>query len=328
MLRGLGIAIGALLALPGCAHADDGKAALALERSISLPNVSGRIDHLAIDPAHTRLAVAELGNGSVDVVDLESGTVAHRFEGLKEPQGIAFSQDGDLIVVAEGGAGDASIFDANTFAPIAKILLGDDADNVRIDPRNGHAVIGYGAGALAVIDLASRKVLSQVKLPAHPEGFQIDDGRAYINLPDARTIAAVNLDSGARLARWSLPAVLFNFPMALEPQGKGAAVVFRAPGKLVVFDRETGKETASQGTCGDSDDAFFDASRHRIYVTCGSGAIDVFDTTGGKLSRVAQIRTRSGARTALFAPALDRLFVAARASGGEPAEILVFKPNR
>jgi DNA-binding beta-propeller fold protein YncE len=328
MNRAVGIAVGALLALLGCAHADDGKGALVLERTIPLPNVAGRIDHLAIDPAHTRLAVAELGNGSVDIIDLASGGVAHRITGLQEPQGIAFSQDGELIVVAEGGAGDVRLFDAKTFAPIATIPLGEDADNVRIDPRNGHAVVGYGAGALAVIDLASRKVLSQVKLPAHPEGFQIDSaGNAYVNLPDARTIVVANLDSGAQLARWSLPAALFNFPMALEPRGKGAAVVFRAPGKIAVFDRETGKETGSQGACGDSDDAFFDAPRDRIYVACGSGAVDVFDTSGGKLTHAAQIKTRSGARTALFEPTLDRLFVAARASGGEGASLLVFRPG-
>ena len=39
---------------------------LELERTIALPNVSGRIDHLAVDVPHQRLFVAELGNGSVD----------------------------------------------------------------------------------------------------------------------------------------------------------------------------------------------------------------------------------------------------------------------
>src|SRR5262245_42952980 len=117
-----------------CASADKGPQSLVLERTITLPKVKGRIDHLAIDPGKTRLAVAELGNGSVDVLDIETGAVVHRIAGLQEPQGVAFSQDGSLLLVAEGGAGDLQIFDAKTFDNLAKIPLGDDADNVRIDP--------------------------------------------------------------------------------------------------------------------------------------------------------------------------------------------------
>jgi hypothetical protein len=36
---------------------------------------------------------------------------------------------------------------------------------------------------------------------------------------------------------------------------------------------------------------------------------------------------RSGARTGLFSPESDRLYVAARATGGKPAEILVLRPG-
>lgn len=316
----------ALLASAGCAEADEGKEALQFVRSIPLPNVAGRIDHLAVDPAHARLAVAELGNGTVEIVDLASGAIMHRLTGLKEPQGIAFDQTGGLLVVTEGGAGDVRLFDAQTFEPAGVIPLGDDPDNVRIDPRNGFAVVGYGDGALGVIDLAKREVVSQAKTPAHPEGFQIDDdGRAYVNLPNANTVAVLDLDNGSELTRWRVPA-LFNFPLALTPGDKDAAVVFRAPARLVLFDRETGKEAASQSTCGDSDDVFFDRPRSRIYVACGSGAVDVFSWANGKLSHLTQTRTRSGARTALFVPALDLLFVAARASDGRAAEILIFKP--
>src|SRR5262245_35853258 len=42
-------------------------APLQLEGKIALGDVSGRIDHLAIDLAHKRLFVAELGNDSVGV---------------------------------------------------------------------------------------------------------------------------------------------------------------------------------------------------------------------------------------------------------------------
>lgn len=73
---------------------------LILERTIPLDNVAGRIDHMAIDLVHGRLFVAELGNDSVDVVDIENGKVVRRISDLKEPQGLAYLPGQDLVVVA------------------------------------------------------------------------------------------------------------------------------------------------------------------------------------------------------------------------------------
>ena len=58
-------------------------APLARERTIAFKSVTGRIDHLAVDLGRQRLFVAELGNGTVDAIDLASGSVIRRIEGLK-----------------------------------------------------------------------------------------------------------------------------------------------------------------------------------------------------------------------------------------------------
>src|SRR6267143_2007023 len=54
------------------------------------------------------------------------------------------------------------------------IALGDDADNVRIDPRGPRIIVGYGAGGLAIIEPTTGAKLAEVPLAAHPEGFQLD----------------------------------------------------------------------------------------------------------------------------------------------------------
>lgn len=329
LLIGSLVSLSTGLLLCGCAQALDGNAPLVLDRTIALPSVAGRIDHMAIDPSGRRLIVAELGNNAVDVVDLATGALVHRIAGLREPQGLAFDRSGHLIVIAERADGAARLFDANTFVEVASIPLGADADNVRIDPRNGHAIVGYGGGALAVLDLDAHAVLSRIPLPAHPEGFQLDPttGQVFVNLPDAHTIGVVDFDHGVLRASWRTPS-LFNYPMALDPSETRLATVFRLPARLVLFNRADGAVIASVSTCGDSNDLFFDAPRRRIYVACGAGSVDVFDTSGSTPRQVANIRTAPGARTALFSPTLDRLFVAARAqSGRTDAEILVFRPG-
>jgi hypothetical protein len=78
-------------------------------------------------------------------------------------------------------------------------------------------------------------------------------------------------------------------------------------------------------TCGDADDVFFDAARNRIYVSCGQGAVDVFDLSRTEPVRLARVDTSSGARTALFVPELDRLFVAAHGGWfGGGAKLLIY----
>src|SRR5438445_9968764 len=62
---------------------------LQLEAKIPLGNVSGRIDHMAVDLARQHLFVAELGNNSVGIVDLKERKLLHRIADLKEPQGVA-----------------------------------------------------------------------------------------------------------------------------------------------------------------------------------------------------------------------------------------------
>jgi hypothetical protein len=86
----------------------------------------------------------------------------------------------------------------------------------------------------------------------------------------------------------------------------------------------TGAVIAEQDTCGDVDDIFVDAKRRRVYVTCGEGFIDVLKASAD-YARLVRIATRPGARTSLFIPPLDRLAVAARASGSEPAELWIYR---
>src|SRR5262245_22643556 len=68
---------------------------LQLEAKIPLGQVAGRIDHMAVDLARRRLFVAELGNNTVGIVDLEGKKVVHVIDGLKEPQGVAYVASND-----------------------------------------------------------------------------------------------------------------------------------------------------------------------------------------------------------------------------------------
>ena len=317
----------ALAGLAAPARADPG---LVVESRIALPGVAGRIDHMAVDLARKRLLVAELGNGTLDVVDLAAGRQIRRIGGLREPQGVGYAPRADLVAVASAGDGSVKLFRGEDLAPVGTVGLGEDADNIRLDPRTGNLVVGYGSGALAAIDPERRAKIGEVRLAAHPEAFAIDAAtrRAYVNVPDAGETAVVDLASMKQTGAWRLPELRANFPIAVDAVGATVATVFRRPPRLVLIDTRTGAPIARLDTCGDADDVFFDPKRRRIYVSCGAGFVDVFEAGAtGAYARLSRVETAAGARTSLFVPKFDRLFVAARAGLlRSEAAILVLRP--
>src|SRR5262249_37645847 len=177
---------------------------LEVETRIPLGTVKGRIDHLAVDVGRKHLFVAELENNSVSIVDLNNGSLLHRISGLEEPQGVGYVPTLDTLVVANGADGSVRLFRGENFAATATMQLGKDADNVRVDANSKSVYVGYGAGALAVIDPSSHAKIKDIALPAHPESFQIsqDAQKVFVNLPDARSIAVIDTPAGRLSSSW------------------------------------------------------------------------------------------------------------------------------
>jgi DNA-binding beta-propeller fold protein YncE len=262
------------------------------------------------------------------VIDLRTQTVIRTIYGLKEPQGVGYLPSADMLYVANAGDGSVRLFQGADLSPSGRINLGDDADNIRVDEQANKVFIGYGK-ALAEIDPTSRASITEIPLKAHPEGFQLTkDGRTiYVNVPDARQVAFVDRTAGKLVTALPTEGVQSNFPMAIDESENRVLVVFRHPAKLMWIGRQSNAFLASADTCGDADDVFVDPKRQRAYVSCGEGYIDVFATREGSYSRIARIPTVSGARTSFLMPDLDRLFLAVRAAGSEPAAVWVFRPQ-
>jgi DNA-binding beta-propeller fold protein YncE len=323
------VALSILLSLSTsvCAQAAGNSTLLQLETKISLGKVRGRIDHMAIDLTRQRLLEAELGNDSVGVVDLREGKTIYTIGGLAEPQGVGYVPSTDTVYVANARDGSVRLFHGTDYVPAGRIDLGTDADNVRLDAEADRILVGYGGGAIATIGVSQHKRFGDVALPAHPEGFQIASAwnKVFVNVPGARAIAVLDGLTGGRLEIWPMREES-NFPMALDKAKRRVLVVSRSPPKLSIRAVGDGALVATAETCGDSDDLFVDDKRGRVYVSCGAGFIDVFETEGTQYNRAARFATVAGARTSLFVPELDRLYLAVRAAGSADAEIWVFRP--
>jgi len=300
---------------------------LTLEASIELPGVEGRMDHLAIDLGRRRLFVAALEHGTLEVVDLDTKKRLKSVTGFSEPQGVLFFADIGRVFVANGGNGMLDVIDPGTLEKVASVKIGDDADNVRCDPATKTVYVGYGDGALAIVDTTKWKVIGEIPLGAHPESFQFDARmkRAFVNLPAKREIAVVDLALREVVEHWPMKEAAQNFPMAIQGADRRLFVACRQPGKLLVLDPSNGRTFDALDLSGDADDVFLDEASGRVYVACGAGFLDVFRRgEKGAYEAEGRIATAAGSRTCLYSPGGEKLYVAVPHRGDQRAEIRVY----
>src|SRR6516162_3577177 len=108
-----------------------------LERvqTIALKGPTGGLDHLALDTKRGRLFVANTVNGTLDIVDLKAGRLLKQVPGQAGIRGIDYCPDVDRVFVGNGTGGVCNTIDGESYEVIKNVSLGDDADNVRYNPR-------------------------------------------------------------------------------------------------------------------------------------------------------------------------------------------------
>ena len=299
-------------------------APLKLKQTIPLSGVEGRVDHLAYDPAGERLFVCALGNNTVEVLDLRKGERVHSITGLGAPQGVAYVPELDRVFVANDKDGICRIYDGKSLQAVGELNFKDDADNVRYDQAMKKIYVGFGSGGIAVVNALDGKQVGSIKLSAHPEAFQLEKNgsRIFVNVPNSRHVAVIDRDKREVVARWKTDLAFGNFPMAVDESNHRLFVGCRLPSRLVVLNTDSGDVVAKIDISGDSDDVFYDSKRHRIYAICGAGKIDIIEQTDPKTYKaLTKVDTASGARTGLFVPERDTLFVAVPNRGSQQTEI-------
>ena len=324
------LALAIVIALAGncLAAAESSGAELQLKQTIPLPGVEGRIDHLDLDAAGDRLFVCALGNNTADVLDLRKGERVHTISGLGSPQGLVYIAELNRLFVANDKGGICKIYNAKSFQTVGELNFKDDADNVRFDSAAKKIYVGFGSGGIAVVNVADGKQIGSIKLSAHPEAFELEKNgeRIFVNVPNSRHVAVIDRKKGGVIATWKTDGAFGNFPMAFDEANHRLFIGCRIPSKLVVLNTESGEAVAKIDISGDSDDIFYDSKRHRIYAICGAGKIDIIEQTdANNYKAVTKIDTADGARTGLFVPERDALFVAVPHRGSQQAEIRCYQ---
>ncbi len=327
------------------------EAPLRLVHTTLLPGYVGDFEHFAVDVKGKRLFMAAEDNKSVEVFDLDTSERIHTVSGFKQPHAMVHLPDKDRLIVTDGDddSGSVLLVSETDYKIIGKIDLPGGVDNAVYNPVNKYYYVegrkdeaGSKANILHIIDTQNFKHIGDIKLPgSHSEAMAIDKAGAklYVNLSGANEVGVVDLQTNHLLAEWPIPEAEVENALTLDEFDRRLLTASHKPPKLIVFDLDSGKAIASLPCVINSDDMSYDGARKRVYVT-GDGSVSVFQqTSGGSYEHIAEVPTGYRAKTSIFVPEVDRLYIAVASRGkrvagkmavpepGSQVEVQIYEPS-
>ncbi len=328
---------------------------------ITLPDVEGWMDHMAVDVKGQRLFVPTEHHKTIEVVDLRAGKVIHSIGGFDgAPRKTLYLPESNQIWVDD--AESVKSFNADTYALIKNIPFGLDPssklipDNGAFDPSSRQFYVTITAdansatatvkGSVEIVDTKSGARAGSIGLGGtDPSGIAFDAAtpRMFVILGDTAQVQVIDRQTHAITATWEITGGTAPHTVAIDTAHHrlfvGARVkpghIFK-PGKMVVMDTDTGKVVAALDTEGGADEIQYDAASQRVYFTGTTGHVDVFkQVDADTYLHLGKLITAADAKTSLLVPELKRFYVAVpkrnvaipptRDVISEDAELLVFE---
>ncbi|MGC8823508.1 MAG: YncE family protein [Bacteroidales bacterium] len=248
-----------------------------LENTIVLQNISGRLGHMAYSAKQGTIYLAALSNNTLEVIDLQDKKTIKSIKSLRQPVDVEYLPGSNVVLVACLGDGLCRAFNASTYKEETSFRFDQNVSLVKYNPSLQTIYIGYGEGAIALIDANMLKYKLSIKLPVHPEAITIDNSsdKMYVSLTKNREIGVIDLKNNTLGKTLHLPDGAENYPLAFDKINKRLFVGCRKPAKLLVLDAENGKKLAAIDLDAEVNELFYDEVRKQIYVTCGDGYLHI-----------------------------------------------------
>ena len=285
------------------------------------------------------LYVAGLENGSVEVVDLQSGKWVRSLGGFKKPQGALYVAELNKLFVTSGDDAMLRVFKGDTLELVDSIQLEPGPNRVVYEPHTKLVYVGYGGkdagkdyGEVGIIDARDHKHIGDIKVAAHPSELLLNQSGTtlFVFVSIVNQLQVVDTNKRQVVSTWKVSNERPG-DAALDESTSRLFIGTRTPSEMIVMNSQSGKEVAHLPTAEGMDGVYFDRRRKRIYVSGGrelpAGFVYVYrQRDADHYDNVGRIPTREGAGTSFWSSELNRYYVAAPANGTQDAAILVYAP--
>lgn len=165
--------------------------------------------HMVVSsPMGDQVYVANIGSGTVSVIDAVIGVQLGLIEVGGKPEGIALSRDGRELWVGDLSKPVVRVIETRSMQVVAEVPVDPVAIRVAISP-DGKTVVtsNVGAGTITEIDRATRKVRRTIKVSGEEAAGQVtilysaDGSRLYVAETGRNVVAEVDTRTGEVLRR-------------------------------------------------------------------------------------------------------------------------------
>ncbi|MCU1297945.1 MAG: hypothetical protein JWO91_2223 [Acidobacteriaceae bacterium] len=310
---------------------------LKLIQTVSLPDVEGYFDHMAVDVKGQRLFIPGEHQKTIEVVDLRAGKLLHTITGLDgNPRKTIYLPESNQIWV-DLGNGICKAFSGETYELLKSIQLNPDSaveakrepDNGIYDPASHLFYIGDRGdrskvgtkGSIEIVDTKTGTYVGSIVLDDNdPAGLALDPAspKMYVVLGATSRVAVIDRNKREVVATWPITDGPLPHALGFDAAHRRLFIGSRVkpghlykPGKMVVMDADTGKVIDSLDTEGGSDEVVYDAESKRVYLTGTTGAVDVFKQTDpNHYERLGLVPSGAIAKTSLLVREMNRFYVA------------------
>jgi YVTN family beta-propeller protein len=135
--------------------------------------VGARDEGFDVSPDGKEAWIANSGDGTISVIDLEAKKVTSTIEAkIQSANRLKFTLDRKQVLVSLLGGPDLVVLDAATHAVIKRLPIGQGAAGIQMEPGGKRAFVSCSPdGYVAIIDLKTLTVVGKIDAGGNPDGL-------------------------------------------------------------------------------------------------------------------------------------------------------------
>lgn len=298
-----------------------GNLPLKVVADVPLTGGTTRLDYQSLDSASGRLYIAHLGSDLMTVFDVNKQTIVGDVKDLKKVHGVLAVPELHRVYASATGTNELAVIDDQSLAIVARVPAGDYPDGIAYASKENKLYVSDLHGQSdTVIDAKTNQRLTTIELGGGAGNSQYDAGsdRIFVTVDGREELAEIDPTTDQVAARYPLTGCKGSHGLLIDSENRLAFVACEENSKLVVFDLQTRKATATLAVGADPDVLAFDSGLHRLYVSAESGNIAIFDEQDRALKEVFKGFFAANAHTVAVDSRTHRVYWPLQNVGGKP----------
>ena len=303
------------------AAAAPGNLPLRVLADVPLTGGTSRFDYQSFDSKSGLLYIAHLGADQMTVFDVNKQTVVRDVKDLKRVHGVLAVPELHRVYASATGSNELAVIDDRSFSIVARVPAGDYPDGIAYASKENKIYVSDLHGkADTVVDAKTNQRLTTIALGGGAGNSQYDAAadRIFVTVDGREELAEIDPNTDKVVARYPLTGCRGSHGLLIDAEHRLAFAACEDNAKLVVFDFQMQKVTATLSVGADPDVLAFDAALHRLYVSAESGIVTVFDERDRGLQKISEGLFAPNAHSVAVDPSTHRVYFPLSNINGKP----------